>query len=884
MRVTTLKAPGGRLADLLAYYAGLADDPGAMPGRGPVDYYLDPDEPPGRWHGRGRTALGLDGTVAPDELQAVLEGRHPTTGRPLGRRFGDTSARGFDATFSAPKSVSVLWALTPDPWVRAEVLAAHDAAVLAALDWLEDHGAVTRRGKDGVLQVDTRGLTMAVFRQHTSRTIDPQLHTHAVIGAKVQDTTGRWLSLDARFLKQQQRTIGWIYDAALRTELTARLGLGWEPLDGGQADTTCVPESVRDLFSARSAQVESKLADLLRAWTDEHEGADPDPRTIAQLERRAVLASRPAKAHGVDGTSLHLTWRGQAADVGFDPDDLTSEGVRSPADVPILSDDELVAEALSRVSQEASTWLRADLARHLATLIAPLDLTGAEAVIRIDRLAASAGARCLALGPPTEPGAPRRRDGRPVAEAVTDRRLTTRAVLDQETDLQRWATANSTPVRPATDPQRGASDAMASHQTLVLVVGPAGTGKTTTTARAVRILQHQRRSVVALAPSGKAADVLGLEAGCPAETLASFLTRHRQRSHTPWGPGTTVVVDEAGMAGTDDLHSLVTLAQRHRWRLVAIGDPLQLPAVGRGGVFAHWTATLPAHHLKTPRRFEEEWEAGASLGLRNGEPAAVAEYELHRRLKTVHPTLAATRVAAIHRRHADAGRSTAITTNTAETARRINVEIQRQTNPRTGRGRVALADGTRAGPGDRIATRRNQPALRTTDGHQVRNRHTWTVESAGPDGSMTVAHPDRGAVRLPADYVAEHVELGWAVTGYGNQGDTVDVGLAVLEPGTTRSHAYVAMTRGRHRNLAFLTDPTGTAQAGDLLTSIVERTPRHDSALAVDKALHSQAGLTAPTRSVASAATPPAPDRVDQIRAKLDRLQRRPPPDRSRGL
>lgn len=502
---------------------------------------------------------------------------------------------------------------------------------------------------------------------------------------------------------------------------------------------------------------------------------------------------------------------------------------------------------------------------------------------RVDRLAAAAEAQCVPLGPPTE-GESRRRDGRPVTEAVTDRRLTTQVVLDQETDLQRWAFANSTPLGPATDPQRGAADAMASHQPLVLVVGPAGTGKTTTTARAVRILQHQRRPVVALAPSGKAADVLGLEAGCPTETLASFLTRHQQQTHSPWAPGTTVVVDEAAMAATDDLHSLVTLAQRHRWRLVAIGDPLQLPAVGRGGIFAHWIATLPAHRLPTPRRFEAEWEAAASLGLRNGERAAVTDYEQHQRLKTVHPTLVAGRVTGIHQRYRDAGRSVAITINTAETARRINIEIQRQTNPRPDRSRVALADGTRAGPGDRIATRRNQPTLRTTDGHQVRNRHTWTVDSTEPDGSLTVSHPDRGAVRLPADYVADHVELGWAVTGYGNQGDTVDIGLAVLEPGTTRNHAYVAMTRGRHTNLAFLTDPTGTAHASDLLTSIIERTPRHDAALAVDEALHRQAGMTAPTRPVVPTATPPAPDRIDQIRAKLDRLQRRPPQDRSRGL
>ncbi len=127
MRVTTLKATADSVAALLDYYAGLAEDRSRhrQPARGPVEYYLDPDEPPGRWWGAGRHAVGLGGAVKGEDLRALLEGADPRTGRPLGRRFGETSARGFDATFSAPKSVSVLWALTPDPWIRAEVLAAH---------------------------------------------------------------------------------------------------------------------------------------------------------------------------------------------------------------------------------------------------------------------------------------------------------------------------------------------------------------------------------------------------------------------------------------------------------------------------------------------------------------------------------------------------------------------------------------------------------------------------------------------------------------------------------------------------------------------------------------------------------------------------------------
>ncbi len=194
-RVVTIQAAGDRVGQVLGYYAGLAADQldgGGGRARGPVNYYLDRNEPPGRWWGTGCPTLGLapGGPVLPKELRGLLEARHPADDRRLGRGFGDRSARGFDATFSAPKSVSVLWGLTEDPWVRAEVAAAQDAAVDAALAWVERHGLVTRRGLGGVDQVDAMGLTVAVFRQHTSRTADPQLHTHAVISSKVQDCTG----------------------------------------------------------------------------------------------------------------------------------------------------------------------------------------------------------------------------------------------------------------------------------------------------------------------------------------------------------------------------------------------------------------------------------------------------------------------------------------------------------------------------------------------------------------------------------------------------------------------------------------------------------------------------------------------------------------------
>ena len=402
MRCKTLKAPSAEhLTRLVGYYAGLAEDHQRRDGRarGPVDYYLDPGEPPGRWWGAGCAGVGLVGEVEADQLARMLVARHPLTDRKLGRGYGERSARGHDATFSAPKSVSLLWELSGDSWVRAEVLAAHDTAVTAALSWLAGHGAVARRGTDGVHQVDTRGLTVALFRQHTSRTADPQLHTHALVWAKVQDPTGTWLALDAHLLKGQQRSIGWLYDAALRSELTARLGLAWGELEGGQADLVDVPEGLCQEFSKRSEQVEVRLAEVVRRWVDEHDGVEPDPRTVAILERDAVLKSRPKKPKVTDAEALRADWQRQALDAGYRLPVVPSG--RSLPGLAGVDREAVLDEALRRVAKQDSSWLQADLMREVSTLVPADAAPSAEALVAlVDSLATEAAGRCTELHRP----------------------------------------------------------------------------------------------------------------------------------------------------------------------------------------------------------------------------------------------------------------------------------------------------------------------------------------------------------------------------------------------------------------------------------------------------------------------------------------------------
>lgn len=877
MRATTMKATKDSVAGLVNYLEGRTErSHGGDAGAAAAGYYVDEDEPPGYWWGDGCEAVGLAGRVERGQLTNMLQACHPNTGEVLGRRFGDKSARVFDCTFSAAKSVSTLWALSDDPSVQAEVLAAHDTAVEAALTWLQRHGNHTRRGANGIYQLDARGVVVAVFRQHTSRAEDPQLHTHAVVWSKVQDAaSGTWLALDAEFLKRQQMTIGWIYDAALRSELTRRLGVGWHPVpeDAGQSDIVGVSDAAMELFSTRTRQVKAKHAELIGRWIDEHDGAEPDARTIADLQRRAAVTSRPAKNHDTTQETLRAMWRDRAAEAGIALDHVPTFEPTLFADP--LDREAIVAEAIGRVESQKSFWLRADLAREIATMIPADHPTDCDDLLdTIDDLAADAFRRCTELHPRTI-GPARPSDGRPATEHVAQRVATTDTVLEQEARLLRWAAGS---VLPSTGsvlgPQHAATQAMAADARLVLVVGPAGAGKTTAVRDAVTALSRDRREVIGLAPSGKAADVLAQETGCRTRTLAKFLHDHRSgpSRDLPFPAGSTVILDEAGMASTEDLDQLVGLVGRNGWRLVCVGDPEQLPAVGRGGMFAQWREELPTQDLEQIHRFRERWKAEASLLLRRGDPAAAAMYVEHRRVQTCDPALLPRRIATILGNAAERGSSVSVTTTTAETARAINVEIQRL---RGSTGATAwLGDGTWARSGDRIATRRNDAGLVTTAGEAVRNRHSWTVDAVEADGSIAASDPERGSVRLPAAYVAEHVELGWAVTGYGNQGVTTDHAICVIEPSSSRAGIYVGLTRGRGKNIAIIPDPTGTADPEEALAAAIAKPPNALTAHAYRDHLYRSKGIEPPVSPTQIEVVEPAIAEEPSIDLMEDEVER----------
>ena len=456
--------------------------------------------------------------------------RYTTDGRVV------RAVSGFDATFSAPKSLSVWWALTGDH----RLLEAHDVAVTAALAHLERFGSTTRiRSNGGRLHPDTNGLTMATFRQTTSRADDPQIHTHAVISAKVQTADGRWLALDARYLKRHQRMLGGLYQSVLRAELTHRLGVEWRPIVNGQAEIAGIPDELLAVFSKRTADIDAALADKLDDFR-QREGREPSRWERAALTREASADTRSRKS-GHGAADLTTRWQTEAADAGWTAD-LLDASIDDAAAHAVQSDPLIVADVIEAVSQQRSSWTRADVLQAICDLQRPVSQqSGHGWAATLERATDHVVAQLVDLDPPGD-ATRRGSDGRSVWIEPTAPRFTSEPVLAQEEAILTWAmAAQADPPAPSTtvnrdglDPlQADAAAAVAGHDRLVLVVGPAGAGKTRMLTAAADDLHAHGRVVFAVAPTAKAARTVERDTGIPADTVAKLLHECQRTDRPP---------------------------------------------------------------------------------------------------------------------------------------------------------------------------------------------------------------------------------------------------------------------------------------------------------------------------------------------------------------
>jgi hypothetical protein len=629
-------------------------------------------------------------------------------------------------------------------------------------------------------------------------------------------------------LKRDQRTLSALFHAAERAELTRRLGVEWGPVVNGIAEIAGFDRRVLEEFSTRTKAVGERLSLKLDRF-EATMGREATPRERWQLEREAAVDSRPAKDHAVNAETLHDRWLGQLRTLGVDPERLVASvigrSLGAKSTLEALDRDELIDGAIGALADQQSSWRPAEIVREMAAVVPTTLVASAEEVVGWVDEATQRDAvfRGIELGPPPPSWVEvRDSDGRPITEGALDRAITQWWILEEEAFVLDWAARGVDPTQyrsnhatldrcpdEASSAQREAAAVIAGAAPVVLVVGPAGTGKTTAMRPAVEQLQAEGRVVFGVAPSAIAASVLSAETGVAADTIDKLLAEHRTGCPKPaFDPprGTTVIVDEAGMLGTAKLAELIRLAEDRSWRVALVGDPLQFSSVGRGGMFGMLVDIHGGIELDRVHRFTNGWERSASLRLRCGDPAVAETYEAHGRLHG--GTVEQMEHAAVSAwwKHWRAGEPVLLMAPSYDTISRLNERAQhrRMIAGELDPSRfVELVDGLGLHVGDVIATRRNDRSIKTSQHEMIRNRNTFTVTAIHHDGSVAAAGP-AGRVILPADYVADHVELAYAVTAMGAQGRTVDHAITVIDSVTDIRNLYVPMTRGRESNHAYL--------------------------------------------------------------------------------
>ncbi len=519
-----------------------------------------------------------------------------------------------------------------------------------------------------------------------------------------------------------------------------------------------------------------------------------------------------------DGTELRRRWVEELGELGFTPP-ATAANLAGTA-IGRVNRDAAADLVLSRLGARRSSWNAADIRGEVERVVASLDIVVPTSLRRelAEDLTDRTIKKCEQL-----------LDRGDVPEHV--RALTSNPVLAVEADLITRLVARAehagTPDhvgrvvagRRLDDAQRKVVAALAGDHRLLVIEGAAGAGKTTTLAAARDVLAMQDRRLVVVTPTLKAARVAEQQVGTDAFSAAWLTHQHGYRwdedghwsrvDTRPEGrarllPGDVLLVDEAGMLDQDTARALLTIADQAHARVAFVGDRHQLPAVGRGGVLDHaarWARPEACLALETVHRFTDPEYSDLTLLMRTGERSGdVFDALLEREQITVHPT-EVERLAALAKL---TGTGALVIADTREQVSSLNAasrDHRLSVGPAgpapTTSGVVTTSAGEQVSVGDRIATRRNDRDL------EVAIRDIWAVTGTSADGRLTVR--GRGGDRtLPAAYVRAHVELAYATTVHGAQGETVDQAHLLIGETTGAAAAYVGMTRGRHSNIAHL--------------------------------------------------------------------------------
>ena len=745
------------------------------------DYYSNGGDPLGLWQGLGCASLGLGGAVQTAEFRAVLQGLHPHANQPLtGSGSGATAHRaGWDCTFSAPKSVSVLWGLS-DESTRLSIEKAHESAITAALGYLETHAAFTRRGHGGTEQEAVTGLVSATFKHFTSRAGDPQLHTHCIVMNLAPREDGSFGTIDSKHLYDHKMAAGAIYRMALGTALVQQ---GYELSKSPHGfEVAGIAQDLCRQFSKRREQIEQALS--------EHGGKS------AAASQIATLATRGAKQESQLSERLNH-WRTEALD--FD------HHLPTPTQAPLLKTPIDQTAILKQLTQGQSTFAHRDLMRAVAQEGAGR-IEYAELVSTVKTMITSGAV--IRIG---KSSANELRFTTPAVLAIETRCLETAAAMaDQKISLIPLAEVQRVEKQVhlkdglalSQEQQQAVHHIASATGRVAMIEGLAGTGKT----QMLKVVRHVYEAsdyrVHGCSLSGKAAQNLEEGSGIRSQTLHRLLGGLDKKQLT-LDSKDVIVLDEAAMVGSRQMDVLLGHVGRAGAKVIMVGDSKQLQPIDAGQMFGTLVRELGKSDLTDIRRQNESWARDAVRAVLAGQPSDALSAFDQRGLVSRNADPAASAQVLTDHWMADAlpMHRKLVLAGTRLEAYRLNQSIRQalQSANRVGREEVEFTTsqgGTRRlAVGDRVVFLRNDLGL------SVKNGTLGMViacQSTADHPGVTVQIDGGKKISVPLDQYS-HVDLGYALTVHKAQGTTIDGNVYVMasEVMTDREWSYVALSRAK---------------------------------------------------------------------------------------
>jgi conjugative relaxase-like TrwC/TraI family protein len=771
--------------------------------QGADDYYTGRGEVPGEWRGAGAQALGLSGRVSGGQFNALVAGMDPRDPSVRLRwSVCDPEVAALDLTFSAPKSVSVLAAAGSNDLTRV-LVDAHNQAVTAALAYLDESAVMVRRGHDGTTVQAGEGLIAAAYLHRMSRSLDPQLHTHVVAANLTRGPDGRFTALHGAPLYRTAKTAGYLYQAHLRATISEQLGLEWGDVRKGAAELAGVPAEILVEFSKRRRE-------MLRAA--ELGGISLDTKAGGEA---AALATRDRKEYGIDTHTWREEVQARAGELGFGREEINElleqgrERLAHGLPESDVSDERLLGDRLAGphgLTERANSFDERVVLQEFAAA-AGQGSTVDEIRAQADRFTRRPDVLATELGEFTT-----------VDLVACERRLIAAAVGRAQEDVGVLDTRAVDRViaragRPLTADQTAVvREITASGRGVEVVEALAGTGKTYTAGVLRELYEHAGYQVLGVAPTGRGARELTDQAGIRSRTVDRLLIDIDQLGDT-LSKRCVVVFDEAGMAATRTTARLLEVAERAGAKVVAIGDPGQLASVQAGGWLRAVGRELGALRLTEVMRQRDPGERRALAALHDRIPDRYVDWATKAGRIDTFADAAGARERAVVEWAAAVGEvgveQAVMIARDNDTRHALNQAARELRRDQDLLGERQVYGRRELAVGDRVICRRNDALL------DVDNGTRGTVRQV--DEHRVVIETDSRQVReLPAQYVAEHVEHAYALTGHGMQGATVEAAIVVATPGDlTAGWSYTALSRARASTRLLIHDDQHSRERAD---------------------------------------------------------------------